>query len=154
MTVGLRHSYKFFLKNNKSEVTKKEYCNIAEDFLKFISSKLLEGYTVKLPERLGYLYVMGRKIKPVIDKETGQIKGLAPDWRQTKEYWAKNPEAKDKKELLYFLNEHTQQIRYKLFWSKKRIFLNNKYIYSFRFTRANKRALAKLIKEGKEFYTI
>ena len=55
---------------------------------------------------------------------------LPPNWAKTKELWEKNPEAKAKKQLVYCTNDHTNGIRYKIIWSKRRVLVENKTLYS------------------------
>lgn len=149
-TIGVRHSYNL-LKDKNINITLSEYCNICNDFSKFIVKKVFEGYEVKLPANLGLIGIHGKKIKPTIDKETGEIKGCAVDWKETYKLRNSNPIAKQKKEKIYFLNEHTRSVRYKFHWFKKNVFATYKILYNLRFSRHNKRHLAQLINNGKEY---
>ena len=117
--------------------------------MKFLSSKLLERGEIIIPDRLGRLMVLGKKVKVRI--EEGKIKGLAPDWVKTKELWEEDPQAKLDKQLVYHFNENTNGIRYKYFWSKSRVLVTNKTLYNLKMTRENKRTLSKLVTEGKEY---
>ena len=103
----------------------------------------------KLTERLGKLSIFGKKVKVRI--EDGEIKGLAPDWVKTKELWESDSTAKERKQLVYHFNEDTNGIRYKFSWSKNRVLVSNKTLYTLRMTRTNKRELSKLVREGKEY---
>ena len=99
------------------EVSKKRYIEICKAFFKFLMQKVLDGESVTLPGRLGKIEITGKKVKPIIGKD-GQIKGLAPDWVNTKKLWDSNPEAKEKKTIVYHFNEHSNGIRYKFRWNK------------------------------------
>ena len=125
------------------------YIAIINGFMKFFTAKLFDTGGVMLPERLGNLQIVGRKVKVKI--EDGEIKGLAPDWANTKKLWKEDEEAKANKQLVYHFNEHTNYVRYRLFWSKARALVTNKTLYSLVLTRTNKRAVSKLIKAGKEY---
>lgn len=152
-TIGVRHSYKL-LKDKNIDITISEYCNICNDFSKFIMNKVFEGYSVKLPSNFGVIEIQGKKIKPTIDKITGDIKGCAVNWKETYKLWNDNPILKQKKEKIYFLNEHTRSIRYKFHWFKKNVFATYKILYNLRLSRFNKRHLAQLINNGKEYLII
>ena len=102
---------------------------------------------------MGTLKILGKKQKVKYD-ENGKVKGLAPDWVKTKALWDSNEEAKKKKTLLYHINAHTDNVRYKYLWSKNRVLVENKTLYSLRMSRANKRAANAAIKQGKDFKTI
>lgn len=150
---NLRDSYKLYKeKTEKPIIDIKTYLDIVNGFMKFIMSKVFEGYEVRLP-RIGTVSIVGNKIKPRIG-EDGEIKGLAPNWAETKKLWDKNPTAKANKQLVYCFNEHTNGIRYKLLWAKKGVIIQNKKVYTLKFSRANKRKVNKLANEGKEYYVI
>lgn len=149
-TVTLRDSYKFYKSNTENPIGLKVYLQIALGFIKFMIAKVLDGKDIKLPCELGILGIRGRKQKPRLD-EAGNIVGLAPDWVGTKKLWGENPEAKAKKQLLYHFNEHSSGFRYKAVWFKKGFKFRNKSVYSIRLSRTNKRAINRLVKEGREY---
>lgn len=148
---GVRDSYKHYKETATQEVLDiKTYVLISNTFNAFLMDKVFEGYEITLPKRMGTLKIVGTKQKITFD-ENNQIKGLAPDFKATKEYWSKNPDAAKQKKFIYHMNEHTNNVRYRFHWSKKSIFVLNKTVYNLIFTRDNKRRLSKLIKEGKEY---
>lgn len=149
---NVRTAYKEYKLSNNKPVDYKTYNELNIKYVKFLMEKVLDGEYVTLPGRLGLLYVTGIIQKPKID-ENGNITGLAPNWRMTKELWEKDPKAKEQRKLIYNTNEHTGGIRYKFVWSKKRVLVSNKTLYSLKLTRANKRALYKRIMEGKVYLT-
>lgn len=146
---NLRDSYKHYKEMSTNPVDVSLYLRIVNGFMLYLASKLFHYGEIKLPKSLGVVSIIGRKQKLVV--EEGKIKGLAPDWKGTKELWLKDSKAKTNKQLVYHFNEETSGIRYKFNWSKNRVFMQNKSMYRLIMTRANKRALAKLIKEGKEY---
>lgn len=145
--VGLRDSYKYYKKNSDKPVDLKTYLDITQRYMKFLMSKVFEGWEVVLPAVMGLIAILGRKKKPSLD-ENGNIVGAAPDWKATNELRKKFPGTK---EIIYHFNEHSNNIRYKIYWSKKGVITQNKKFYNLRFSRANKRAAAKKIKEGVEY---
>ncbi len=149
---NLRDSYELYKQDVKDPVNIKTYILIATEYNKFLMDKVLDGEEVTLPSRLGTLSIIGKKQKVSLD-EDGKIKGLAPDWVKTKQLWDSNPQAKEKKQLLYHTNSHTDNTRYKFFWSKQRILIQNKILYSLKITRDNKRAVHNLILKGKQYIT-
>lgn len=151
MKNNISSSYKDYKKSNSVIMSITNYCKIAALYNKFLLGKVLDGYEVFLPCRLGTLSIVGRKQKYRV--ENGEIKGLAPDWVKTKELWLKNEEARRSKKLLYHMNTHTDGVRYKYIWSKKNVLVTNKTLYSLRMTRGNKRTANALIVQGKAFKT-
>lgn len=149
---NINDSYVVYKNISNDPVDKSIYLQITNQFMKFLSSKLLSQGEINIPERLGKLSIYGKKVK--VKVEDGQIKGLAPDWVKTKELWESDKEAKNKKQLVYHFNEETNGIRYKFAWSKNRVLVSNKTLYNLRMTRTNKRELSKLVKEGKEYLIV
>lgn len=148
---NIRSSYSFYKKNYEPTVDIKTYILISTGFIKFMMEKVLNGDEVVLPMRLGTLKVFGKKQS--LRFEDGVIKGLSPNWARTKELWEKSEDARLRKQLVYNTNEHSDLMRYKFLWSKKRSIVENKNLFTLIMTRANKRALAAKIKEGKEYYS-
>ena len=149
---NINDSYVVYKNISNDPVDKSIYLQITNQFMKFLSSKLLSQGEINIPERLGKLSIYGKKVK--VKVEDGQIKGLAPDWVKTKELWESDKEAKNKKQLVYHFNEETNGIRYKYVWSKNRVLVSNKTLYNLRMTRTNKRELSKLVREGKEYLIV
>jgi len=149
---NLRNSYKMYKTECENPVDIKTYLLIAADYNKFLINKVLEGEEVSLPARMGTLSILGKKQKIRFDEE-GKVVGLAPDWVKTKKLWKNNAEAKASKKLMYHTNEHSDNIRYKFSWSKFRVLVENKTLYSLRLTRTNKRAVHQRIINGQEYLT-
>jgi len=149
---NLNSTYDDYLKDNiEKPVDIKTYLKLNYLYFKFLFKKVLDGYEVTLPNKIGTLSIKGKKIKVTYDDQ-GRPKNLAPNWKATKELWERNEHAKLNKKIVWYTNDETDNIRYKYFWSKKRAMMGNKLLYSLTITRANKKALVKKIKEeGKEY---
>ena len=117
--------------------------------MEFLMNKVIEGEEVTLPAKLGTLFIQGTKKKLAFNKDGVPL--LPPNWGETKKLWDRNPEAKANRKVVYCLNEETSGVVYKVLWSKNRVPIENKLYYNFILTRANKRAIHKRIKEGKEY---
>jgi hypothetical protein len=148
---NIRDSYPLYKQIAKEPIADlKDYTSLTGEYNEFLVESARKGHKVALPFRLGSLEIEGKKQKASIS-ENGEIKGLAPDWQRTKQLWQNNPEAAAKKQLVYHSNSHSGKMRYKYLWSKKNVLVANKTLYSLVLTRANKRALAREIKNGKEY---
>lgn len=148
---NIRTSFGYYKKQTENPVDIKDYIAIVNNFNKFLMDKVLAGFEVVLPARLGVMSIIGTKQEIRFDANGEPI--LPPDWVKTKELWEKNPEAKEKKTRMFHTNDHTNGIRYKLLWSKRRVLVENKTLYSFRLTRTNKRAISTMVTvEGKEYF--
>ena len=149
-TKNIRSSYKLYKKRSKTPVSLKQYISLCNEYNKFLMGKVFEGHEPTLPSRLGTFSIVGAKSKIRFD-EDGKP-NLAPDWQKTIALWNKNPESKAAGKKVYHTNAHTNGVRYKLVWSKKRVIIKNKTLYSMRLTRANKRMISSEIKSGKEYF--
>ena len=127
--------YKFYLSDIIREtiydIPYKQYRMIVEDYFKSISDLILEqGKQFKIPYRLGTLRII--KSLP----KNFNSKSLSIDFHQSKLQG----------KIVYYINEHSNYYKYRLYWSKKNVIARNKSKYQFVLTRANKRHLAHLIK--------
>lgn len=147
---NLRATYKTYTSNFERKVNISTYLKILSKFFLFYVDYVFRGFEVEFPNRMGSVLIIGNKVKPKLD-ENGNIKNLAPNWAETKKLWDRDPEAKKNKTLVYCFNEHSDGVRYKFLWSKRRVILDNKNIYSLRFTRDNKRLINSKVKEGAEY---
>ena len=148
--LSISTSYRYYQKQGGT-LTEEEYKKLIRSYLKNISDKILRGIEILLPGRMGSMKITGRKVKPKFDN--GKVKGLAPDWKATKDLWNRCSECKENKQLVYHLNEHSDGYRYKFYWEKTKALISerNQPMYSFVPTRTNKRRLCELIKSGKEY---
>ena len=103
-----------------------------------ILSVLQNGQNYKLPCSLGTVQIV--KYKP---KEYNKH-SLSIDFNESKKL--------DK--MVYHLNEHSNGYKYRLHWSKQPFTFTNRYKYQLCFTRANKRQLAQLIFNNKDYLDI
>jgi hypothetical protein len=146
---NIRSTHKAYKKSG-GKILLPDFLNICHGFNKFLSQKILEGETVTLPSKLGVMSIVGIKRNLTIN-EDGSV-NLCTDPIRTKILWDKNPKAKEEGKKVYFLNSHTSGVSYRLVWYKKGVLARHKYLYSFRFTRANKRKIAVNIFSGKEYF--
>jgi hypothetical protein len=143
--VTIRNTYSDYSK----EVKKEAYIEICNAFMAFLADKLLTKGEITLPDKIGKLRIVGNKVK--VKFQDNKIKGLSVDWKSTNELWLEDSKAKDEKKLIYFFNEETNNVSYRVKWIRNKIALKNKTLYNFVLTRANKRDLAKRIKAGQEY---
>lgn len=146
---NIRKSYKLYKATVNNPVDIKTYIQIANDYNKFLMERILDGEEVTLPSNMGTISIIGYKQKIKFDEEGKPI--LPIDWVKTLELRRNNPTAKEEKKVVYQLNEHTNGVRFKIHWSKRRVLIEHKTLYSLRMTRTNKRLINTAIKQGKEF---
>ena len=78
---NIRTSYRQYKKDCQNTVNINTYIDISTRYIKFLMDKVVDGYEVTLPSRLGTLRVYG--IKQEIKFVDGKIKGLSPNWQKT-----------------------------------------------------------------------
>ena len=92
----------------------------------------------KMPSGLGYIRIGKYLPKTYTDKS------LSVDYKASKEYGKR----------IYHLNEHSGGYKFRLFWSKQPYTFSDRYKYQLVFVRANKRRLAQLIFNHKDYINI
>ena len=131
---SLKDSYSSYRETTKSPVSLKVYKEVIGDLNKDIMQYLMEGGIFTMPYRLGIIRI--KKIK-------NNLNNLKIDF---KHYLTTG-------QKIYHLNDHSNGYYYRWLWDKYKagVIIKNKGRYKFVFSRANKRALAKLIKEGNDY---
>lgn len=158
---NLRDTYKLYKKDckenklDRSDILDiKSYLELQYLFIKYLMKRVIvDGDIISLPHRLGTLSIIGLRFKISFD-ENNNVKGLSPNWKKTKELHDRCPECKEKNQIIYNTNEHSDGIRYKFFWGRAGIMLQNKNFYTLKMSRENKRFLWKTILGGKEYIHI
>lgn len=116
-----------------------EYLLITGDFYKDLINKVIVySRTVLLPNRMGSLVVKKKRPK-IINKSTVSI-----DWEATNKYG---------KQIRYS-NDHTKGFKFRFNWNKFECMCVNRSLYRLVLSRANKRFLAKCIKEGTDYLEV
>lgn len=147
---GIRDSYKFYKDNYNSKLSRQLYRQIITTFNKEIMSLIIdEGIDYKLPE-LGFIISI-RKDKRKVKIINGKLHNPTPvDWVTTRELWENNKEAKDKKIIVRYLNNHSSGYVYRIHFKKGQAKFKNKTIYRFKPSRMFQRMLSKRIFNDKK----
>jgi hypothetical protein len=125
------------------------YLKLMNGFSEFLIDCVLEGEKVYLPENLGVLQIIGKKLIPKV--VNNQIEGLTINWGETQKLWKSCDECKNKKQKVYLFNEHSDGIRYRFIWSRISMLLHTKFIYTYVPNRKSKKLLFEKIHSGKEY---
>jgi hypothetical protein len=121
------------------EVDYELYKRILDEMCRIILDAVLnssDGF--KMPYGLGFMQV--GKYRP----KTLSGESLSVDYKASREY--------DKR--IYHLNEHSNGYKYRLYWSKIPRTFPDRYKYQLSFVRQNKRRLAQLIFNKKDYLDI
>lgn len=131
--------YRHYCKNVNQDVSYVRYKSILDEFNKVVKEEVLErSRAFKMPYGLGTICVV--KYKP---KSYSQ-KSLSVDYKSSREEGKR----------IYHLNEHSDGYKYRLFWSKLPSTFPSRYKYQLQLVRENKRHLAQLIFNNKDYIDI
>jgi hypothetical protein len=127
-------------------VSAQKHRTILQKFHLLLMHKMIyEAYIFTMPS-MGTISVQRRKIK-IQFKENGKLKthNLPVDYNATRKLWERDPVAASKKQVVFFLNDHTDGWRYTWHWTRT----TKKNLASYRFIpcRRMKRELAKALKD-------
>ncbi len=159
-TTNLKDSYTFYRNHYKTGIPNCDYRTglpiymlIVGGLMKFMFKKVFAGFDIRLGAGLGVLGIRGKKIEIFIDKD-GNVKGVAPNWGETKKLQARDPIAKENRTIVYCTNEHSNGIRYSFFWSKEGVIIENKSLYHMSISKGNRTELTRLIFEEQREYIV
>ena len=132
--------YKSFCAENKDiDISYSRFKRILESFNEILRESILErSEGFKMPSALGYIQIV--KYKP----KSYTAKSLSVDYKASN----------DLGKRIYHLNEHSNGYKYRLFWSKVPYTFENRYKYQLCLVRQNKRHLAQLIFNHKDYINI
>lgn len=136
-----RKRYKNY--NISRELYPKILRSINEKIFKEIVNK---PYDFRIPKRLGYIKI--RKYYPefsVVGNKVVKNKMMI-DFPATFRLWESDPDAYEKKILLYYENDHSDGFVFKIKYDKRHSFYKNRSVYMFAPTRKMKNLLGKNIK--------
>lgn len=145
---GANEFYRYYRQNN-GKVTRSEFGSILKSINLKLAEKILEGYSFKLPSRMGIISITKRK-EYIGFKDGKAITNRPIDFKSTIELWNTNPQAKEDGKLIRFLNKHTNGWIYKISYNKYYANYKNKSVYALQANRQIKRQLAKNIFNGFE----
>lgn len=135
----IRDMYAQYHKDNKNDVSYNTFKTILNEFNSELKNCLLESSEgFKMPFGLGYVQIV--KYKP----KSYTKKSLSIDYKSSAQY--------DK--IIYHLNEHSNGYKYRLYWSKIPQTFPDRYKYQLQLVRQNKRHLAQLIFNHKDYINV
>ena len=135
----IRDMYAQYHKDNKNDVSYNTFKTILNEFISELKNCLLESSEgFKMPFGLGYVQIV--KYKP----KSYTKKSLSIDYKSSAQYG----------KIIYHLNEHSNGYKYRLYWSKIPQTFPDRYKYQLQLVRQNKRHLAQLIFNHKDYINV
>ena len=148
-----KHVYRFFFKHTKLyPMGKKKHLAVSETqfkrvFKKFadrVIAEIIENYYwFKMPYGLGSLYIQSYKHNYKINEDTGKLKvrNNMIDIVKTRDLWNSDEEAKKEKKLVLKDYSNTDDIIYKIRWTRGNGNIVNNKFYAFKPSRAFKQKI-------------
>ena len=128
--------YKTF---SNTDVSYSRFKRILDSFNNYVIDCIFKDSKMfKMPYGLGSICIA--KYKP----KSYTSKSLSKDYKSSKE----------ERKPIYYLNEHSNGYKYRLFWSKIPKTFPSRYIYQLQLVRENKRHLAQLIFNKQDYINI
>lgn len=123
---GIRDALTFYRqhrpKEHKFVISPEEYYVLIRRIHELLGEELLSGTSIKLPERMGSLYVQKHITEPRLDINGKLIYHAPIDWDETLKLWYESPEDYENKTIL----KATGRNYYKFVYNKKvTVFKNN-----------------------------
>ena len=143
---GIVNYYKYYKESNKeSKISKTLYNNIISDFNNEIINLIInENVEYYLPHIGSSLSI--RKTKKLPSIVNGKLVNTAPvDWVVTNKLWKNDEEAREKKLIIRFLNNHTSKYVFRILMLKGKGTYLNKRFFRYKPPRSFQRTLAKRI---------
>lgn len=145
---GIKDYYKFFKEDNPSlKISYKQFTSIINKFNSELVDLIIEdNVEYHLPYLGASLSI--RKMKSVPKIVDGKLYNQSPvDWLATNKLWDEDEEAREKKLLVRYLNNHTSKFVFRVFFKKYVYPFTNKKYYSFHTSRWFARKLGKRIND-------
>ena len=147
-SLGVKDAYNHYRKNRPKEskfvIKEADYFSMIRRLNEVVASQLSKGVEIKLPYRVGSLYIEKRNIAPKLDTN-GKLIFKAPiDWDATLKLWFESPEDKANKTLI----KTDKRDIYKVIYNKKGVNYINSSLVTFTPTRELKSKIKEEIKEG------
>ena len=131
--------YRWYIKNNHVDVDYLRFKRILDEFNKVVKEKIIDGsQPFKMPYGLGLIFIVKYRPKSYSDKS------LSVDYKNSKQF----------NKRIFYLNEHSNGYKYRLFWSKLPRTFPDRYKYQLQLIRENKRHLAQLIFNNQDYIDI
>jgi len=144
---GITDYYRFFKRNNPDiNITSKAFGELLREYNGFVRDSLsYRGTSYNMPSNTGIIEIRKSKAEVTIN-EDGTIRNSLPvNWQETRKLWNENPEAREKKIKIKFVNLHSNGYTFKFLYLRTKANYKHKKIYRLKFNRQLKRQLSQSI---------
>lgn len=148
---GMINYFNYYVKNYKGTVnTYSKFAEVLNKINQAFANEFADtGYEIKLPKRMGMMCISKRKGIVWINNEGKVCSNRPINYKATKELWANNSEAKEKKQVIRLENKHTDGYQFRIYYKRVVANYRNKSIYTINPNRTMSRRFSKNIRNGK-----
>jgi len=142
---GSTDYYKYYCSNEKNPISNEKFNKITSLFNEGIVNLIIEENLEFTPVKLQFTFCV-RKYKKILRIQDGKLINTNPiDWKTTNQLWEENPEAKEKKIIIKYNNNHTSKNIFRIKMLKTGSTYNNKFLFRFKAVRSFRSLLSKRI---------
>lgn len=142
---GIKDFYEFYKSYSKNPKSKTLFNKVVYDFNKRIVNSIINEGLEFTPVKARFTFCI-RKNKRGIKLIDNKVVNTHPiDWKTTMQLWEDDPEAKEKKLIIRFLNNHTSKYVFRILMTKGKAQYKNKRFFRYKPPRSFQRTLAKRI---------
>jgi hypothetical protein len=142
---GIKDYYDYYKSKSKEPKSKTLFDKVVYDFNKRIVNCIINEGLEFTPIKTQFTFCI-RKHKRVIKLVDNKVVNTHPiDWKTTTQLWEDDEDARNKKVLIRFLNNHTSKYVFRILMLKGKNNYLNKRFFRYMSPRSFKRTLAKRI---------
>lgn len=143
--------YKHFVKETGADhISRIKFSEILKEFNNHVRDRIsTKGAEFIMPNRIGKIELRKINTEVKIGDDGKIINNLPTNWKATRELWAENENAREKRTKIRYTNEHTDGHTFRIFFKKSKANFKNKSIFKMQFNRYLKRQLSRSIFAGK-----
>ena len=142
---GIKDYYKFYKSYSSEPVDNKKFHKVIGEFNKKIMEAIINDNLEYTPVSSQITFCIRKLIKPVKIVNNKIVNKNPIDWKTTLQLWSENEEAKERKLLIRFLNNHSSKYIFRIKMIKSGYSYSNKKYYRFKPCRMFQRDLSKRI---------
>jgi hypothetical protein len=143
--------YKHFMSETGAKhISRILFGEVLREFNSHVRDRIsTKGAEYIMPNRTGKIELRKKKNEVHLGENGEIINKLPVNWKATRELWATNERAKEKKTKIRYTNEHTGGYTFRIFYRTGKANFKNKSIYKMQFNRDMKRQLSRSIFAGR-----
>lgn len=142
---GIKDYYKYYCEHSKNPKSKELFDKVVYSFNKEIVNSIINNGLDYTPVKAKFTFCIRKNKRSIKLKDNIVVNTHPIDWKTTMKLWEDDPEAKKRKLLIRFLNNHTSKYVFRILMLKYTNNYLNKRFFRYKPPRSFQRTLAKRI---------